>query len=160
MRVLHVVHDFLPRDRAGVELYVFHLARAQRAGGVDARVLAGAHAPGRPPGERAERTYRGVLVVDQANDWAAASVEDAYRWPALRAPVARILAELRGGLLYPPTSVAGLAAALERLLAEPGLGPRLAAAAPPVRSIAADASDWAETYAAAGAPAARAGAPT
>ena len=29
MRVLHAIHDFLPRHRAGSEIYAFELAREQ-----------------------------------------------------------------------------------------------------------------------------------
>jgi len=50
------------------------------------------------------------------------------------------------GLLYEAFSAADLAAALRRLIEEPGLRDRLAAGAPAVKSIDQDACDWEERY--------------
>ena len=50
------------------------------------------------------------------------------------------------GLLFDPRAEGELAACLERLRAEPGLGQSLAAAAPPVKSIEEDARGWIDTY--------------
>lgn len=58
MRVLHVVHRFLPRYLAGTEVYTAALARAQRAAGHTVRVFAGDPAAAAP----AEIEWEGVPV--------------------------------------------------------------------------------------------------
>jgi hypothetical protein len=50
------------------------------------------------------------------------------------------------GLLFGPFSADSLRAALQRLLLDPALCHRLAAASPPVKTIAADAAEWQARY--------------
>jgi glycosyltransferase involved in cell wall biosynthesis len=50
------------------------------------------------------------------------------------------------GLLYEALSAEQLAAALRRVLEEPGLHRSLASAAPPVKTIEDDAREWIERY--------------
>jgi glycosyltransferase involved in cell wall biosynthesis len=52
----------------------------------------------------------------------------------------------RNGLLYEATSAAALAAVLHRLVEEPGLLARLAAAVPVVKGIDEDAREWDARY--------------
>jgi len=59
---------------------------------------------------------------------------------------ADLVADGTSGLLYEAFSAAGLAAALRRLLDEPGLLDRLAAGVPAVKGIDEDARDWEERY--------------
>jgi hypothetical protein len=49
VRLLHAIHDFLPRHRAGAEIYAFHLAR-ELARRHDVWVLAAIYYPARPHG--------------------------------------------------------------------------------------------------------------
>ena len=63
MRILHALHDFLPRHRAGSELYAFHLARtlAQRH---EVTILCAEYDPTRAHGSLTRRTYEGLPVVE------------------------------------------------------------------------------------------------
>jgi len=60
--------------------------------------------------------------------------------------IAGLVEHERSGLLYEAYSPDALAAALLRLLAEPGLLSRLAAAVPAVKTIAEDARQWIARY--------------
>ena len=68
MRVLHAIHDFLPRHRAGSEIYAFELARelSRRA---DVFVLAAEYDPSVPHGTIRWRTYEGLVVIEIVNNW-------------------------------------------------------------------------------------------
>src|SRR6185503_13699434 len=59
MKILHLLHSFPPESRGGTETYVLTLARAQRAAGDDAVVLAGSESPAHA---RAPETIEGVPV--------------------------------------------------------------------------------------------------
>lgn len=61
MRVLHAIHDFLPRHRAGSELYAFHLCRAQ-AGRHEVAVLCAEYDPSRSHGQVVQREHEGLRV--------------------------------------------------------------------------------------------------
>ncbi|MBN2491870.1 MAG: glycosyltransferase family 4 protein [Planctomycetes bacterium] len=60
--------------------------------------------------------------------------------------MAELVAEGVSGLHFPPGDARGLAAALRRLLEEPGLLERLRRGIPPVKEIARDAADMEERY--------------
>ena len=60
--------------------------------------------------------------------------------------IPELVVDERSGLLFDSGSSSSLAAALGRLLAEPGLLDRLAAGIPPVRSLERDAERWEEIY--------------
>jgi glycosyltransferase involved in cell wall biosynthesis len=45
MDVLHITHQFAPETRGGIESYLADVVAAQRAGGLDARILTGTHRP-------------------------------------------------------------------------------------------------------------------
>ena len=91
LRVLHVVHDYLPRHQAGSELYVAALARAQRALGQHPTVFAAAFAPGIPQGALQWRTHAGVPVVEVVNNWEAASFPETYDAVGLHAAFGHVL---------------------------------------------------------------------
>jgi glycosyltransferase involved in cell wall biosynthesis len=61
--------------------------------------------------------------------------------------LAELVEDGTSGLLYDPTDTKALAAALMRLVQEPGLLERLAASRPPVKSIDRDALEWDAVYA-------------
>ncbi|HEY6357143.1 MAG TPA: glycosyltransferase family 4 protein [Vicinamibacterales bacterium] len=81
MNVLHVVHDFLPRHRAGSEIYAASLA-ASLATRHHVTVLCAEYDPTRAHGHVTWRVFEGLPVVEIVNNWVGRSFEDSYR-PAL-----------------------------------------------------------------------------
>ncbi|HEY6357708.1 MAG TPA: glycosyltransferase, partial [Vicinamibacterales bacterium] len=81
LNVLHVIHDFLPRHRAGSEIYAASLASALAARH-HVTVLCAEHDPERAHGHVTWRIHDGVPVVEIVNNWVGRAFEDSYR-PAL-----------------------------------------------------------------------------
>ena len=79
--ILFAIHDFLPRHRAGSEIYAAALA-AELAKTHHVTVLCAEYDPARRHGEVTWRVYDGVPVVEVVNNWIGQSFEDSYR-PAL-----------------------------------------------------------------------------
>lgn len=82
MRILHAIHDFLPRHQAGSEIYAFELCRAQAAGH-HVTVLCGEYDPSRRHGQVTWRVHKGLPVVELVNNYVCASFEDTYRPPLI-----------------------------------------------------------------------------
>jgi glycosyltransferase involved in cell wall biosynthesis len=95
MRILHAVHDYLPRYRAGTEIYVHQLARRQMANGHHVTVLCAEYDPGRAHGTVRTRCHDGIDVVEVTNNWDFASFEQTYR-PASIEPAVREAIEYCG----------------------------------------------------------------
>ena len=72
MRILHVIHDFLPRHQAGSELYALRLAR-ELARRHDVRILCAEYDPSRPHLSVSARECDGLPVVELVNNWRFAS---------------------------------------------------------------------------------------
>jgi ABC-type branched-subunit amino acid transport system ATPase component len=62
MRILHAIHDFLPRHAAGSEIYAFHLCR-QLARRHDVRVLVAEHDSARAHVVRA--VFDAIQLIDE-----------------------------------------------------------------------------------------------
>lgn len=92
MRVLHVIHDFLPRHRAGSQIYVYNLCR-QLSRRHDVTVLCAEYDPRRPHGALVRRSYRGTPVVELINNWAFSRFEETYRSGAINARLRQVLLE-------------------------------------------------------------------
>ena len=99
MHVLHAIHDFLPRHRAGSEIYVQDLARTQ-LGRHHVTVLCGEYDPGRPHGHVAWRVHDSVPVVEVVNNWVVASFEDTYRPPLIARRLDHLLQTLRPDVVH------------------------------------------------------------
>ena len=71
MKILYVVHQFLPRHVAGTEIYAYYLAREMRKRGHDARVFHVEWREGKPPYHLEETTFKGVPCYEAVpGDWA------------------------------------------------------------------------------------------
>ena len=79
--VLFAIHDFVPRHRAGSEIYAAALA-AELAKTHHVTVVCAEYDPARRHGEVTWRVHGGVPVVEIVNNWIGRSFEDSYR-PAL-----------------------------------------------------------------------------
>jgi glycosyltransferase involved in cell wall biosynthesis len=88
--VLHAIHDFLPRHRAGSEIYAFELCR-ELGRRHHVTVLAAEFDPVRPHGHVTWRVQDGLPVVEVVNNWIAGSVADTYRPPLITEQLAALL---------------------------------------------------------------------
>ena len=89
LRILHAIHDFLPRHAAGSEIYAFHLAR-ELASRHCVHVLAAEYDPARPHGSLTWRVHEGVPVIELVNNWEG-SFSDSWRSPRLGGQLDRVL---------------------------------------------------------------------
>ena len=99
MHVLHAIHDFLPRHRAGSEIYALELARAQLARH-DVTVLCADYDPQREHGHVVWRMHDGVPIVELINNWRCASFEDTYRSPVITRRIRHVLQTLRPDVVH------------------------------------------------------------
>ena len=100
MRILHAIHDFLPRHQAGSEIYAFNLAQAQQRHGLDVHVLCAEYDLARPHASVHWRMYEGVPVAELINNWAFTSFEETYRSPLLGRQLTHLLRALGPDLLH------------------------------------------------------------
>lgn len=99
LRILHAVHDFLPRHRAGSEIYAFELCRTL-ASRHDVWVLCAECDPARPHGSLSWRTYGGLPVAELVNNWTFRSFEETYRSPRLNESLRHVLHAVQPDVLH------------------------------------------------------------
>jgi glycosyltransferase involved in cell wall biosynthesis len=90
LRVLHVIHDFLPRHRAGSEIYVATLCRAL-LDRHDVMVLCAEYDPARAHGQVTWRVHDDLPVIELTNNWVCRSFADTYRAPLITARLDQLL---------------------------------------------------------------------
>lgn len=100
MRVLAVVHDYLPRHRAGAEIYTHQLARALRGRGHDVRVLYAEYDRDAEPHSIRRAEYDSVPVYEATWKFGHASFEETYFDPAMERAFAAILDEFRPEIVH------------------------------------------------------------
>jgi glycosyltransferase involved in cell wall biosynthesis len=98
MRVLHAIHDFLPRHAAGSEIYAFHLCRELSARH-HVHVLAAEYDPARPHGTLAWRVYDGLPVIELVNNWEG-SFADTWHSARLGAQLDHVLRATQPDVLH------------------------------------------------------------
>ena len=89
-RLLHVVHDFLPRYRAGVEIYAAELCR-ELARRHHVTVLTTDYDPSAPHGELCWRVYDGLPVIEIRNNWEGGTFDASYRSDVINARIEQVL---------------------------------------------------------------------
>jgi len=89
-RLLHVVHDFLPRHRAGVEIYAAALCR-ELSRRHHVTVLATDYDPSARHGELTWRVHDGLPVVEIRNNWVGGRFDLSYRSDAINARIEQVL---------------------------------------------------------------------
>jgi len=99
LRVLHAIHDFLPRHRAGSEIYAYELAR-RLAGRHHVWVLCAELDPERAHGTVTWRWHEGLPVVELVNNWAFATFEETYRSPLVNDRLRHVLAAIRPDVVH------------------------------------------------------------
>lgn len=90
MRVLHAIHDFLPRHRAGSEIYAFNLAR-ELAHRHDVFVVAAEYDPSTAHGTLRWRGFDGLTVVELVNNWEFEHFADSYRSQRMNVQLRHVL---------------------------------------------------------------------
>ncbi len=100
MRVLHAIHDFLPRHQAGSEIYCFELCRALQARGVGVHVLCAEYDPAREHGLLAWRAHDGLGVTEVINNWAFRSFAESYASPLLGRRLGQVLDIVQPDVLH------------------------------------------------------------
>lgn len=90
MRVLHAIHDFLPRHRAGSEIYAFELAR-QLSRRADVFILAAEYDPSVPQGTIRWRSHEGLVVIEIVNNWQFRQFDETYRSERMNAQLRHVL---------------------------------------------------------------------
>jgi glycosyltransferase involved in cell wall biosynthesis len=99
LRLLHVVHDFLPRHRAGVEVYVSALA-TELARRHHVTVLTSDYDPARAHGEVIWRVYDDLPVVELVNNWEHASFAESYSSPLVNRRIEQVLEATRPDVIH------------------------------------------------------------
>lgn len=90
MRILHAIHDFLPRHRAGSEIYACALAR-ELSTRADVFILAAEYDPTTAHGTIRWRGYDGLTVVELVNNWEFRHFEDTYSSERINAQLRHVL---------------------------------------------------------------------
>jgi len=98
VRLLHAIHDFLPRHAAGSEIYAFQLCRELAKRHV-VHVLAAEYDPARPHGSLTWRVHDGLPVIELVNNWEG-SFADSWRSPRLGAQLAHVLRATQPDVLH------------------------------------------------------------
>lgn len=99
-RVLHAIHDYLPRHQAGSEIYVAALTGALARAGHHPAVVAAEFDPSRAHGALAWRSHAGIPVVELANTWQFGSFQETYSSPALTAALGHVLDAVQPHVLH------------------------------------------------------------
>jgi hypothetical protein len=99
LRILHAIHDFLPRHRAGSEIYTHDLCQELRRRH-HVTVLAGEYDLSRPHGHVTWRVQDGLPVVEVVNNWRADAFEETYRSPVVSAQLDRLLDVVQPDVLH------------------------------------------------------------
>ena len=100
LRLLHAIHDFLPRHRAGSEIYAFELGRALQRRAHHVSVIAAEYDPTRRHGSLHWRAQDGLPVIELVNNWAFGSFAETYRSPQLARTLAHVLRALDPHVLH------------------------------------------------------------
>lgn len=90
MRILHAIHDFVPRHRAGSEIYAFELAR-QLSRDATVFVLAAEYDPAVAHGTLRWRWHEGLPVIELVNNWEFDRFDETYSSDRLNAQLRHVL---------------------------------------------------------------------
>ncbi len=100
IRVLHAIHDFLPRHAAGSEIYVADLCAALAARGHHPAVLCAEFDPARRHAQLTWRVHGALPVVEVVNNWHVAEFSETYQSPILDRALAHVLDILQPHVLH------------------------------------------------------------
>jgi glycosyltransferase involved in cell wall biosynthesis len=99
VRLLHVIHDFLPRHHAGSEIYALRLCRELSARH-HVSVLCAEYDPGRRHGHVTWRVYEDLQVVEIVNNWTCTSFAETYRPGLIGDRIAHVLQAIQPDVVH------------------------------------------------------------
>ena len=99
LRVLHAIHDFLPRHRAGSEIYAAQLCRTL-ANSHHVTVLCADFDPARAHGQLTWRLHEGLPVVEIANNWICGTFADTYQSTLISSRLEDVLAMVQPHVVH------------------------------------------------------------
>ena len=99
MRILHAIHDFLPRHRAGSEIYAYELARELSARH-DVCILSAEYDPATAHGTLRWRRFEGLPVVEIVNNWEFERFEETYSSARINAQLQHVLHATRPDVVH------------------------------------------------------------
>ena len=99
LNVLHAIHDFLPRHRAGSEIYALNLCR-ELQNRCHVSVLCADYDPSREHGSFRWRLLDGVPVVEIANNWEFRTLADTYRSALIGARLHQVLDAIKPDIVH------------------------------------------------------------
>jgi glycosyltransferase involved in cell wall biosynthesis len=100
LRLLHAIHDFLPRHQAGSEIYAATLCHALMDRGHHVTILAADYNPARPHGEVIWRVFDGLPVIEMVNNWQFGAFAETYRAPNLLPVLDHVLAATQPDVVH------------------------------------------------------------
>ena len=100
MRILHLIHDYLPLHAAGSEIYTAALASAQRAAGHEVSVFTCEVDRAAPQWSLRERSHDGVTVFEGIYNRIYADVSEHWDDPRMGAVLAGVLDRWRPDLVH------------------------------------------------------------
>lgn len=99
LRILHAIHDFVPRHRAGSEIYAVELCR-ELAAAHHVSVLCAEYDPTRRHGHVTWRVEQGLPVIEIVNNWVCASFQDTYRSPLIANRISHVLQAVQPDVVH------------------------------------------------------------
>jgi glycosyltransferase involved in cell wall biosynthesis len=99
LRLLHAIHDFLPRHRAGSEIYTAELA-SELAKRHDVFVVTAEYDPATPHGTIRWRKVGDLPVIEIVNNWEFDAFEQTYSSPRMNRQLEHVLDATRPDLLH------------------------------------------------------------
>jgi glycosyltransferase involved in cell wall biosynthesis len=99
MRILHAIHDFLPRHQEGSEIYAFDLCR-ELSGRHHVTVVCAEFDPSRRHGHVQWRVHKGLPVIELVNNYVCESFEETYRAQLLSTRIADVLRAVQPDVIH------------------------------------------------------------
>ncbi len=100
MRILHAIHDFLPRHCAGSEIYAFELARAQVRAGHEIHILCAEYDPQRSHSILTWRWHEDLPITELVNNWHFGSFADTYASEQITRQLEHVLTAVQPDVLH------------------------------------------------------------
>ncbi len=100
MKILQVIHDFLPIHQAGSELYCYHLSKALQNRGHDVRLFYSEIDHQRPSYSTRRGTYDELPFLEIVNNHAYTSFEQTYENPEVERVFAQYLDEVQPEVVH------------------------------------------------------------
>jgi glycosyltransferase involved in cell wall biosynthesis len=99
VRILHAIHDFLPRHHAGSEIYALHLCR-ELAARHHVSILCAEYDPRRRHGHLTWRVVEDLQVIEVVNNWLCGSFVETYRPPLIRDRIAQVMRAIQPDVVH------------------------------------------------------------